>query len=202
MPRIGAETIAEHREAVWAALRRSLDDLLAIRSFDEISLRDIAANAGIARNTIYNYAPDKVQLLSTITAHASADLSNRVDVIADERGTRSGERLAQIIELLLGSFSRDTHRAFVLREQTRQRSDRDNPATKPLVDVQRVIARLLDEGIASGEFDPGVSPSLDVVLLSGLMEASVRQIVQTPRRTSAITDRTKRLVLAAITARN
>lgn len=63
MPKISAESVAEHvshqRSAVLAAAVR----LFIERGYGEVSLADIAAEVGLARNSLYRYVPDKVHLL-------------------------------------------------------------------------------------------------------------------------------------------
>jgi AcrR family transcriptional regulator len=50
------------------ALLRALEHLLAIRQFDQISIRDIAAEADIAYPTFYRHYPDRESLLSDLAA--------------------------------------------------------------------------------------------------------------------------------------
>ena len=63
VPRIKADNIAEHialqREAVLDAAVR----LFTERGFTEVALGDIAAEVGLARNSVYRYVPDKTHLL-------------------------------------------------------------------------------------------------------------------------------------------
>lgn len=63
MPRIKADNIADHvaqqRSAVLdAAIRLFID-----QGYAEVSLGDIAAEVGLARNSLYRYVPDKSHLL-------------------------------------------------------------------------------------------------------------------------------------------
>jgi AcrR family transcriptional regulator len=59
MPRITAETLAEHvarqEEAVLAAALR----LFLARGYAQVTLADIAAEVGLKRNSLYRYFPDK-----------------------------------------------------------------------------------------------------------------------------------------------
>jgi AcrR family transcriptional regulator len=63
MPRIKADSIAEHvarqREAVLDAAVR----LFVERGYAEVSLGDIAREVGLARSSLYRYVPDKLHLL-------------------------------------------------------------------------------------------------------------------------------------------
>ncbi|KAA9105864.1 TetR/AcrR family transcriptional regulator [Microbacterium rhizomatis] len=199
MPRIGARTLSEHNARTWDALGRAFDLLLATRAFDEITFGEIAAEAGIARNTIYNYAPDKVALLLAVTTRASEELQAAVHAVSDQPDMSASRKLHDVIGLLLSSFARDAHRAFVLYQYASKRSDRSNPVTLPLVQIQERIAQVLSEGMEAGEFRADLAPATDVVLLSGLVEAGVQMVVHDPSQINSAIDRTSALVLAAVT---
>ncbi len=68
MPRIRGASIGEHHEMVWAGLSAAMRELLLERDYDSITMGHIATAAGLARNTLYNYAADTkaltVELLS------------------------------------------------------------------------------------------------------------------------------------------
>ncbi|WP_127841387.1 TetR/AcrR family transcriptional regulator [Actinomyces wuliandei] len=63
MPKIRGGSLAEHRERTRSALFESLSELLRQRSFDRITLSDVAAHAGVGRTAVYNYFTDKEDLL-------------------------------------------------------------------------------------------------------------------------------------------
>jgi len=63
MPRIKAESLAEHRSLVRARILDSFGEELHEKGYAALTLADVAARAGIARNTIYNYAADKNDLM-------------------------------------------------------------------------------------------------------------------------------------------
>lgn len=63
MPRIEAASLAEHvaqqEERVFTAAIR----LFIERGYDQVTLGDIAAKIGLARNSLYRYFPDKAHIL-------------------------------------------------------------------------------------------------------------------------------------------
>lgn len=63
MPRIKADNIAEHVAHQRAAVLEAAIRLFTTVGYHEVSLRDIAADVGLARNSIYRYVPDKAHLL-------------------------------------------------------------------------------------------------------------------------------------------
>lgn len=63
MPRIKADNIAEHIAQQRAAVLDAAIALFADRGYNEVGLGDIAAEVGLARNSLYRYFPDKTHLL-------------------------------------------------------------------------------------------------------------------------------------------
>jgi len=63
VPRIGAETIAEHVAQQEAAVFAAAIRLFVERGYSQVSLADIATEVGLARNSLYRYFPDKAHIL-------------------------------------------------------------------------------------------------------------------------------------------
>lgn len=63
MPRINADTIAEHVAHQRAAALDAAIDLFLERGYRIVTLADIAARIGLARNSLYRYYPDKTHFL-------------------------------------------------------------------------------------------------------------------------------------------
>lgn len=63
MPRIEAETVVEHREALRRRVFDAFAALMAERGYDGISMAQIAARADLGRTAIYHHFPDKERLL-------------------------------------------------------------------------------------------------------------------------------------------
>lgn len=63
MPRIKADNIAQHVEQQRAAVLDAAIRLFVERGYNEVTLADIAAEVGLARNSLYRYVPDKAHLL-------------------------------------------------------------------------------------------------------------------------------------------
>ena len=63
MPRINADTIADHVAHQHAAVLDAAVRLFVERGYAEVSLGDVAREVGLARNSLYRYVPDKVHLL-------------------------------------------------------------------------------------------------------------------------------------------
>lgn len=63
MPRIAADSVVEHRALMMGKLLDAFGDLVHEHGYAEVTLAQVAARAGMARNTVYNYVGDKEALL-------------------------------------------------------------------------------------------------------------------------------------------
>lgn len=72
MPKIIGGSLAEHRQRVRTALFAALSELMSERSFDKITLSDVAAYAGVGRTAVYNHFTDKEDLLLAFIEHETA----------------------------------------------------------------------------------------------------------------------------------
>lgn len=63
MPRIRAESVAAHVAQQEAAVFDAAIHLFLERGYQHVSLGDIAAEVGLARNSLYRYYPDKAHIL-------------------------------------------------------------------------------------------------------------------------------------------
>ena len=72
MPKIIGNSLAEHRERTRNALFEALSALMSHRSFDKITLSDVAARAGVGRTAVYNHFANKEDLLLAFMEHETA----------------------------------------------------------------------------------------------------------------------------------
>lgn len=63
MPRISADSIAEHVARQQTAVFEAAIRLFLERGFEAVTLGDIAAEVGLARSSLYRYYPDKAHIL-------------------------------------------------------------------------------------------------------------------------------------------
>lgn len=63
MPRISADSVAEHVAQQEAAVLNAALELFLERGYEHVTLADIAARIGLARNSLYRYFPDKAHIL-------------------------------------------------------------------------------------------------------------------------------------------
>ena len=199
MPRIRAATIEEHHAMVWADLTEALRLLLLERDYDSITMGHIAAKAGLARNTLYNYARDKGALVRALTERAGRPAVERVAAIAARSAEPAAERLREIIEAVLEAFT----------DQSLQLMFRPGPGTaiaevpkgpaSPFHAIVVEVENVVRDGIARGEFrDVGDVP-LTVELLSGVMRSGAERIGRDPAGLAATVRTASEIILASLT---
>ncbi|MFD5828806.1 TetR/AcrR family transcriptional regulator [Lentzea sp. NPDC060358] len=198
MPRIRAATIEEHHELVWAGLTEAVRRLLLERDYDSLTLGHIATEAGLARNTLYNYAADKKTLVLELARRASRPLAGRVAAIA-RSPEPAAERVAQIVELVLSESTNPALRLMFLPNSgslvAALPDGRDNPFTELVAEVRAVV----EDGVTAGEFHVE-DAELTVELLSGAMRAGCDRIGRDPAALPATVRTAQRITLAALTS--
>src|SRR3954467_9268099 len=105
MPRIPGPRIERHHTMGGAELAEAMRALLAELDYDSITMGHIAARAGLARNTLYNYGRDKGALVVALTHRAGRPAVERVTAIAARRAEPAADRLREIIEVVLQAFT-------------------------------------------------------------------------------------------------
>ena len=104
--RITAAAKQQNRAKILRCARK----LFASNGFDETTTRDVAAGAGLAAGTLFNYFPNKEALAMTLLAEALADGTARWE--AERRdGLAIEEALFALIAALLRSLG--PHRPYV-----------------------------------------------------------------------------------------
>ena len=198
MPKILAASLAEHNDQAWAALTEALETLLATRSHEEITMASVAAAAGMARNTLYNYAPDKPSLIAAVTERASAELLARVTAIADGEGSPL-QRLETITAAILGWFVAEEHRHVVASGLFADApASTVEEASAPLRALERHVVELIEAGIADGRLRALPDVRFTVELLSAIMERAVHRVVRDPQERAMVCEETLRIVRACV----
>lgn len=200
MPRIQAGSLSEHHDLVWTSLLDALEHLLAERRADSFTLAQVAAEAGIARNTIYNYARDKQDLLAAAAERAGNDLAPRISEIARAPGP-APRRLSATVGALLSFFVSGTHRHLLLQSLTGTLpQDVGRRAGAPFASVIADLSAIVEDGAEHGHFRVGGDPGLTTRLISGTMAAAVHEVAADPGALPAVRERTMEFLLGALGA--
>jgi AcrR family transcriptional regulator len=198
MPRIRGASIEEHHEMVWADLAEALRELLLERDYDSITMGHIAARAGLARNTLYNYAADKSALVLALTERAGRPAVERVVAIAARSPDPAAERMREIVEAFLEA-STDQALQLMFRPGSgplvaEVPKGPDGPFHAIVVEVENVVR----DGVARGEFRDVGDVRLTVELLSGVMRAGAERIGRDPAAFAATVRAAREIILASL----
>ncbi|RII14806.1 Transcriptional regulator, TetR family [Streptomyces sp. YIM 130001] len=198
MPRIRGASIEEHHELVWADLAEAMRQLLLERDYDAINMGHIAARAGLARNTLYNYARDKATLVLALTRRAGRPAVERVAAIAARSQDPAAERLREIIEAVL-ELAADQSMQLIFRPGANLPASEvpmgpESPFRAIVIEVENVVR----DGAARGEFRDIDDVHLTVELLSGVMRAGTERIGRDPATFAATVRATQSILLASL----
>lgn len=198
MPRIRGDSIVEHHEMVWAALADAIRHLLLERDYDSISMGHIAARAGLARNTLYNYARDKNTLVLALTRRAGQPAVEQVAAIAGRSADPAPDRLREIIDAVLTAFTDQTLQLmFRPGSATLTAEVRKGPGS-PFHEIVVEVERVVRDGITRGEFRDVGDVQLTVELLSGVMRAGAERIGRDPGAFADTARSARQIVLASL----
>lgn len=197
MPRIKARSIGEHHEVVWADLTEAMRRLLQQTDYDSINMGHIAARAGLARNTLYNYAGDKAALVNSLIQRAGRPVVERVTAITARTADPAPARLREIVDTVLEAFT-DRILQLIFRTAPGPPAARAPEEQDPFRTIVTEVENLVQDGIARAEFRDVGDVHLTVELLSGVMRAGAERIGREPGSYSATVTATGDLICAAL----
>ncbi len=160
MPRITESTLGEHRRRVETALLDAWGELMRERGLDGLSLALVAERAGIARNTVYGYFPDKHQLLlAYLDREVTRFMEQLTEAIDATVGTE--ERLRVLVQEMLRYFAGNRSAGYDLASSVGPEAFVD--VMRRFDPVRRMTNRIVREGMHEGVFrvlDPDVAAEL------------------------------------------
>ncbi len=174
MPRIRAASLADHREAMRAALMDALLALLDEHDYTSISMGDLAARAGMARNTVYNHFPHQAALLEAVAERSSTALMQAMRAVMTSGGT-PGEQIAEVLRVLLEAFvSGPDQKVLLLSLYGTPETQRGGSVLETLLDD---VTNTVRRGVASGDFRELGEDRMVVEMMSGAVEVGVRRVI-------------------------
>jgi len=159
-------------------------DLLATVPIDRLTTRMVAKRVGVSQPALFRHFRSRDEILAAVVENTRSALEELASPVLDA-GTRS---TATAIELLLrGLFEYVTRSPGVPRllfyNATTLEAARYHAPLKHLIAMQRaLIAELLRQGQARGEFVPQVDPTQAADLLVALIQGKLLQwLLASPR---------------------
>jgi AcrR family transcriptional regulator len=160
VPRISEASLAEHRQRTEAALLDAWGDLMRERGLESLTLAHVAKRAGVARNTVYGYFPDKHHLLLAYLEREVARFMDRLTEAID--ATVGAEaRLRILIDEMLRYFAANRAAGHDLAAVVGPEAFAD--VMRRFDPVRKITHRVVHEGIHEGVFralDPDVAAEL------------------------------------------
>ncbi|MDA8370853.1 MAG: TetR/AcrR family transcriptional regulator [Nocardiopsaceae bacterium] len=155
MPKISAPTIAAHRAQTRERILAAVASLTRTQGIGEISMTDVAAEAGITRTALYNYFPDKPALLLAFTEQVTNSFVERYEqeLPAD---ASAAERLSAFIRFQLDAMAEHPH-PDAAELGASLGPDTYQALADHVAPMQRLLVEILREGMRTGEF--GTAPA-------------------------------------------
>lgn len=144
--------------------------LFAERGYENTSVNEVAAEAGVSVGALYKYFPDKPALLEAVLADFEDDFVAGMRVVDELPGTHF-ERLQALVH---GLFELASTRAFFYWALTSATHGlRGERPSTPGARIREEIARFVRSGVQAGEFRT-VSDELVAALGFGVVETAMR----------------------------
>jgi AcrR family transcriptional regulator len=161
------------RVATQAAILQAAEDVFLETSMDSARMESIAARAGVAVGTLYNYFEDREALVGALIRDRRAVLLARLDAAMEQAaGLPFAEMLDSFLQALFDYWS--AHRGILSQASDAGRSGRGRRAV--IDEIVRRAELVLAAGSSAGMLRPdedGVQAALLVGMVRGLMVADV-----------------------------
>lgn len=158
-----------------------------------VTMVAVAQAAGVARATLYNHYPD---VPSILTDAAAVHNEQAIDGLRHALAVVSSppQAIEQLVRYI-GSISRDGH--TLTTHHTFPPELRGRLATFD-TELEHQIEQALTDGIAAGDFRPGLDTGVTATLLRHALTGVSELVAATPERTAHIVDHAATALLAAI----
>ncbi|MEX1279407.1 MAG: TetR/AcrR family transcriptional regulator [Acidimicrobiia bacterium] len=200
MPRIQADTVAEHKRMIRRRLLDAAMDVFADLGYEQTTFAELAAEAGVGRTTIYEYFRDKEDLLATLVEEElPATFEAMLAALPD--GVPTITRLEALVRALVEFVATDPTLGYLLhREVPKLSGEAQRRAEAAHVALVGEFIGLLRAGVAEGSLRP---LPLDVMgrLLQDCIMSGSKILIQAPNpsdRLGEVTDTVVEFVFAGI----
>lgn len=186
---------AKHKTILKAA-----EKIFASKGFHEARISDIAKKAHVSESTIYEYFSTKEELLFSIPAETIREyLDKNREILQYIPGAANRLRTVIYRHLSLYAFNEDYAKVVMLTLKG-NRNFLKTEAYKVVQASARITTQVLEDGIKSGEFRPGLNPLLVRAMIWGTIEHLVvrRSLLGKPKDLMALADDITNTILKGI----
>jgi TetR/AcrR family fatty acid metabolism transcriptional regulator len=148
------------------------------KGFANTRTSDIAKEAGVSEGLIFKYFPTKNHLFATIIKDNIQRIKKGVDVFIETPNLSATEKLENLIDFHFDFFTNQRNMVSLLLGHSERKSIGDiasilEHGLRPYV---QLIARILQEGINSGEFRPFDVETISIALLGSMQISLIAKI--------------------------
>lgn len=179
MPRIRAENIESHKALTRREILEAAHALLAEAGSADISVAEVAHEAGIGRTTLYEYFRDRDDLIASLVEETLPEVV--VDIIAGvPPSLPPEERLAELAVATVRFVVRDPVLGLILhRELPRLSRDAQERVLGAHADLSVEMVGAYRAGVESGRFRP-VAADIAGRFIQDLIMAAARVLIDAP----------------------
>lgn len=173
-------TIFDRRSPTRGDQRRlnllsALHERLQVTSFEQISIADISAAAGVSRSAFYFYFTDKAAAVAALAADMHSETIDATNLLF----VRSAPPRARVTDSIRATFASWTEHQHVFRAILAARQH--NPEVREVWDAARTalvgpLAQMIDEDRAAGLAPDGPDSTTLATVLLELNERSLEQL--------------------------
>ncbi|HSJ34739.1 MAG TPA: TetR/AcrR family transcriptional regulator [Acidimicrobiia bacterium] len=150
MPRIRADSIAEHKALTRQQILGAAQDLIAEVGSADISLGEIAAAVGIGRTTLYEYFTDRDDVIASLVEDELPDVVANLLLTVPE-GLAPPEHLAEVAERTVRFVANDRVLGLILhREVGRMSAEAQHRIRVAHSDLVSEVASIYAAGVEQG----------------------------------------------------
>jgi len=175
MPRLSEEKKAVLESMTREALYQAGLSILHEEGWQGLTMDRLAAAAGVAKGTVYNYFRDKKEIVYFVAERAMEDMTRQVRALDLENGDPV-RLLEQSLDILLVHMfeNRRTLAAMfrTLSEDAEMRTMACERKDQPGHEIREKMVEIFRKGVATGRFRPG-----DPVLMDLLLHATFHGII-------------------------
>ena len=178
MPRIRADSIAEHKEKTRREILDAGADLFRSQGYSDTNLGDVAAFVGVGRTTLYEYFTDKDILVHIVEDRSPAVVDEMLVDLPAEISVR--DRLSELLVRGLRYVSSDVDLgSMLMREMSKLSRSAQRRIARAHGGLATELTRLIGVGVETGEFRR-CNPEDVGQLVYSLMMTSSQSLMRRP----------------------
>lgn len=182
---------------------QAAEKIFARKGFHDATISDVSREARVSDATIYEYFSSKEELLFSIPGKTTRRHREELEAIL-EFLPRAVDKIRCIIKKYFWFYDgHPDHAAVSMLILKQNRKFLEMPAYQDVKDMSRLILRVIEEGIAKGEFRKDLDPYLVRAALLGTIEHLVirKILLGKPERLADLSEPLADLIIQGVIAR-